>query len=245
MTTNYVPPSTLGVVGGMGPLASAEFLKTIYEVCIGGREQEAPIVFMYSNPTVPDRTECLLNGSREVLLESLISALRQLHAMGANRTLICCVTIHSVVPQLPDDLRSKLISLLDVIYEGVEQSRQRHLLVCSTGTRKLGLFQDHPSWESLSDYIVLPDDNDQDELHKMIYRVKQCSDPADAMPYVESLLRKYRVDSFIAGCTEIHLLARRFILQNGSGKYGCIDPLTIVAKQLANQSYKKAQMSYR
>ena len=232
MTMKYVQPGALGVVGGMGPLASAEFLKTIYEVCIDGREQQAPIVFLYSNPTVPDRTESLLNGSRKVLLESLITALRQLHTMGATRTLICCVTIHSLLPELPDELRSRLISLLDVIYASVEQSRKRHLLVCTSGTRKLGLFQEHPSWQSLSDYLVLPDETDQDELHKMLYRVKQRSDTAEDIPYVESLLRKYGVDSFIAGCTEMHLFARRF----GS----CIDPLTIVAKQLANECQRKA-----
>jgi aspartate racemase len=227
MTTNRVyGGGALGVVGGMGPLASAEFLKTIYEFSVGEREQESPIVFMYSNPTVPDRTESLLNGSREVLLESLITALRQLHDMGANRTLICCVTMHCLLPYLPADLRSRLISLLDVIYEEVERRRQKQLLVCSTGTRRLGLFQSHPSWQSLSDYMVLLDDSDQDEMHKLIYRVKQCSDFACLVPPLEALLRKYRVDSFIAGCTEMHLFARR-------SHYRCIDPLTIVARQLA------------
>ena len=40
----------LGVVGGAGPLASAEFTKTIYEFSLGEREQEAPIVLLYSIP---------------------------------------------------------------------------------------------------------------------------------------------------------------------------------------------------
>lgn len=235
MTANHVQPGALGVVGGMGPLASAEFLKTIYEIAIAGREQEAPIVFLYSDPTVPDRTQSLLNGSRTVLLDNLVSALTRLHAMGAARTLICCVTIHSVVPQLPEDLRLRLISLLDVIYANLQRTRERHLLVCSNGTRKLGLFQEHPSWQSLRDYIVLPDDDDQDEVHKMIYRVKQGSEVAGAVPYVETLLRKYQVNSFIAGCTEMHLLARRFA--------NCIDPLTIVAKELANECRKDREVA--
>jgi aspartate racemase len=218
----------------MGPLASAEFLKTIYEIAIDGREQEAPIVFLYSDPTVPDRTQSLLNGSRTVLLDNLVSALRRLHAMGAARTLICCVTMHSVVPQLPDDLRSRLISLLDVIYASLQRTRERHLLVCSNGTRQLGVFQQHPSWQSLRDYIVLADDDDQDEVHKMIYRVKQGPEAA-AVPYVETLLHKYQVNSFIAGCTEMHLLARRFA--------NCIDPLTIVAKELAKECRKVREVA--
>lgn len=47
----------LGVLGGMGPLASAEFLKTIYECSVAGGEQRSPSVIMYSDPTFPDRTE--------------------------------------------------------------------------------------------------------------------------------------------------------------------------------------------
>ena len=49
----------LGVVGGMGPLASAEFVKTIYEHSLGEREQASPTVLMHSDPTFPDRTQLL------------------------------------------------------------------------------------------------------------------------------------------------------------------------------------------
>ena len=52
----------LGIVGGLGPMASAEFLKTVYEYGIGENEQDAPIVLMYSDPTFPDRTESFLAG---------------------------------------------------------------------------------------------------------------------------------------------------------------------------------------
>ena len=58
----------LGVVGGAGPLASAEFIKTIYECSLGEREQEAPVVLLYSDPTFPDRTEALLAGDYEPTL---------------------------------------------------------------------------------------------------------------------------------------------------------------------------------
>ena len=47
---------SLGILGGMGPLTSAEFLKTIYEVNISGPEQDAPACVLYSDPSVPDRT---------------------------------------------------------------------------------------------------------------------------------------------------------------------------------------------
>ena len=46
----------LGILGGMGPLASAEFLKTIYEYGTRDLEQRSPACILYSDPTFPDRT---------------------------------------------------------------------------------------------------------------------------------------------------------------------------------------------
>ena len=53
----------LGVVGGLGPLVSAEFLKAIYEHTSWTREQDAPRVLLYSDPTFVDRTTALLSGA--------------------------------------------------------------------------------------------------------------------------------------------------------------------------------------
>ena len=54
--------NVLGVVGGMGPLASAEFVKTIYEYGLNRREQESPSVVLVSDPTFPDRTSVSWQG---------------------------------------------------------------------------------------------------------------------------------------------------------------------------------------
>src|SRR5882724_8807275 len=75
----------LGIVGGLGPLASAEFLKTIYEKSFCEREQETPKVIMYSDPTFPDRTEAIASGNDSKLLERLILILRALSSLGATQ----------------------------------------------------------------------------------------------------------------------------------------------------------------
>src|SRR5262245_55746021 len=100
----------LGIVGGIGPLASAEFVKTIYEESVGELEQASPIVFMHSDPTFPDRTQSLLAGESEPLLLKLIEALNRLRGLGASRIVICCVTIHFLLPRLPAELRRRIIS---------------------------------------------------------------------------------------------------------------------------------------
>ena len=218
----------LGVLGGMGPLASAEFLKTIYEQSLGEREQDAPPVILYSDPSFPDRTDALLAGEYEELLAQLGEALGRLNALGVSKIVICCITIHHLLPLVPEHLRARVVSLIDVIFEEVERSRKRHLLICTTGTRRLGLFQSHARWGQLKDFFVLAGDDDQEAIHELIYRVKKNQDPRLLVPRLEALLGKYGVDSFIAGCTETHLLAKQ--VARGASAYGCIDPLGVIAR---------------
>ena len=234
------PKNILGIVGGMGPLASAEFLKTIYEYSLKENEQDSPIIMMYSDPTFPDRTEAFLSGHCDNLLESLINALHRLCEFGASRMVVCCVTIHYLLPKLPSTLRKQIISLLDVTLAGVMQAQRKSLLICSNGTRKLEIFQNHYQWKFAKDYIVLPDDGDQDKIHhELIYQaLKVNNNISELIQFFESLLTKYQVNSFIAGCTEIHLLAKHLISFYGSQQgYNCVDPLAIIAKELA-EKYK-------
>src|SRR5215216_3244709 len=103
----------IGVLGGLGPLASAEFLKTIYEYSLAGREQESPIVMLLSDPTCPDRTSEFLRQSYDDLLGRLIESLCHLRELGASNVVICCITYHYLLPRLPRELRKRIISLLD------------------------------------------------------------------------------------------------------------------------------------
>lgn len=224
----------LGVVGGLGPLASAEFLKTIYEDCLGGCEQDSPRVIMYSDPTFPDRTDAFLAGNHAPLLRQLVVTIERLIEAGATGVVLCCMTIHYLLPQLPPHLRERIISLLDVVFAHLMQDQRKHLLICSNGTRKLELFQHHPLWPLVETRVLLPDEEDQNRIHQqLIYPIKKNPKLSTLFPLMDLLLNKYEVDSFIAGCSEMHLLAKLFVSPaNPRNSYGCIDPLAIIAREL-------------
>jgi aspartate racemase len=237
MTTTRRTNELLGVLGGVGPLASAEFMRTIYEHTLGEREQTAPRVVMFSDPSFPDRTETLLTGDEDLLLEPLEAALRGLCSLGASRVVICCVTLHHLLPRLPAELRARVWSLLDVIFESLARSRRRHLLFCTSGSRQLGIFQRHAGWEASQDYLVLPAPRDQTLIHDLIYRVKRNEDIGRLAPELTGLLATYGVNSFIAGCTEIHLLAKYVNAgARGAQERRCLDPLTIIAEEVAKEN---------
>ena len=238
--------SVFGVLGGMGPLASAEFMKTIYE-CSGAvcaREQQSPAVVLYSDPTFPDRTESFLGGGDETVRRKLVESLERLCDSGATRIVICCMTIHYLVPGLPSALRERVVSLPDVILARLEEGGRRHLMVCSSGTRKLEIFERHERWPRAKEFVVFPEEADQRRLHELIYEVKQNRGLREAGSFIESMLARHELDAFAAGCSEIHLLAKRMAASAGAGegraKYSCLDPLAIIARQLAEQSVYEA-----
>jgi|KBSSwiStaDraftv2_1062776.scaffolds.fasta_scaffold29006_3 aspartate racemase len=234
--TEEVRTNLLGILGGLGPLASAEFLKTIYECSIGASEQSAPAVVMHCDPAFPDRTQAFLRGDDDIVLARLIAALEQLCEMGASKIVICCVTMHHLLPRLPPHLSARVRSLLDVIFEAVGRNRKKHLLICSNGTRRLEIFQRHEQWKSLRKYFVLPEARDQNAIHEVIYSLKQNQNPNEVMPFLESLLAKYEVTSFIAGCTEIHLLTKHLTHPGCVCQHAlCVDPLIIIGQTLAHE----------
>jgi aspartate racemase len=227
----------LGIIGGLGPLASSEFLKTIYEHTLNQQEQCAPCVMMYSDPSFPDRTEALLNGKSDVMLARLVQALEYLDDSGVSKTVICCVTMHHLLPFLPTHFRARLLSLIDIVFMEVLRSGRKHLLLCSSGTRQLEIFQKHEQWKQARDCFVLPEEQDQMAVHELIYRIKRNQDVSKMVPEIEALLTKYKVNHFVAGCTEFHLLAKHLARESGTRRsYGCTDPLMVIAKRIAEET---------
>ena len=223
----------IGIVGGMGPLASAEFVKTIYEAAAAAVEQDAPRVILYSDPTMPDRTEAILTGRDEALAARLSDVLRWLESQQVTTVVICCVTIHYLVPRLPAPLRARVLSLVDVILEEVLQRRRRYLLLCTTGARASGAFDDHPLWDRARPWIVMPSAEDQRRVHDLIYRLKRNRPLDETRPCLDALVAGYEVDGFIAGCTELHMLAKRVRETDARVGWECLDPLATIARTVA------------
>ncbi len=218
----------LGILGGMGPLASAELLRTIYRLNVTGPEQEAPVCLLYSDPTFPDRTEAILQGSTRELSRKLERSLETLLAMGADRIVVACVTIHHVVPALPEELRRRVISLIDLVIDEVLAAPRPLLLLCTHGTRIARIFERHPRWELVSPWISYLEERDQVDLHQWIYRLKANYPPRECIDWLKALLLRYDDQGVIFGCTELHLLQQT--LEESASPIEVVDPLLAFAR---------------
>lgn len=220
----------VGILGGMGPFASAEFVFTIYEENIGlGHEQECPRVFLSSDPNIPDRTTSIMVNGRRDFVETLIRHWNRLAAAGAELFIIPCMTSHYYWESLPGEVKLNTISLLNVAYQAVANNvDKKFLLLATKGTYVSEMFK-HPQ-------IVIPGKADQETIHRMIYLMKEKGPSSEILDFcgktAEELLADYSADSWVFGCTELHLLTRRISRFKDDPRI--VDPLLILAKQWRN-----------
>lgn len=232
----------LGLVGGMGPLASAAFVRSIYGMYQGRVEQELPFVALYSDPSIGDRTATFLGGGDcGPLVEKLETALRSLLAQGVDRIIICCVTAHYLLPRVRPELRGRVASLLDAVVDELERARKRCLIASSTGSSRLRILQQHERWSHVDGWAVIPSSEEQAELHEAIYRLKREHTTAPLTEVLGRLAHRHGVSAILAGCTELHLLAPAYAGQTPLNRtYEFLDPLTAVARRCMEEEYATA-----
>lgn len=218
----------LGILGGMGPLATADLYRKIVELTQAGADSEHIRTVIDSNARIPDRTAAILSGGRSPLPE-MESALANLEKCGAQCIVMPCNTAHYFLPALQQKTSVPFISILTSTAAACRKAfpGRTAAILATKGTLASGLYQKALEAEGLP-YIV-PDGSAQDTLMYLIYDVVKASKPRLPQEPVWagllSGLRAQGADYFILGCTELPILADTFSVP---GPY--IDPTAELAK---------------
>ncbi|MGJ5676012.1 MAG: aspartate/glutamate racemase family protein [Nostochopsis sp.] len=221
---------TLGILGGMGPVVTVEFFKSIYEYNqFIDNEQEAPNVIVFSLPSAPDRTSSINSGNETEFIDFM-----QLHLENLNkfvdRIVIGCCTAHYALPHLPEHLTNKVISLIKIADQQLQEHDEPAILLAGTGTYHKKLFHEGCT---ASNRIISLSEKDQYLIHEIIFKVlKRGQDPLTILADIQELLDKYKTRSYISACTEFHLFTKSLNL-NGIDSIKAIDPLTTIAQNFS------------
>jgi aspartate racemase len=221
----------LGILGGMGPLASLAFLRTIYECNLNGASEQAyPSIVLHSLSGVPDRTSSLLNDGGRNLEASLVRNLTALNAAGVAKIVICCFTSHTLLSRLPKSLTEKIVSLVDLTARELMVRKEKALLMASLGSYERRLFDASQEAVLAQEYIVVPEEKDRRFIHGLIYdHLKPGREVPPVYEAVRGLLDRYGLNSFIAACTEFHLLTR-YMDAHAVADTAFVDPLFTIAR---------------
>lgn len=196
---------TLGVLGGMGPAATAEFQRLLAVKAPADCDQEHPRMIVYSHTVTPDRTTYLL-GKGPDPEPYLLDGLQTLIGWGADLLAVTCNTAHHFIDRF---LEEGLIAVpvVHIVEETIRTCRDRSAegawLTATLGTMNTGIYQRHA--EASGYCFRIPDAPMCERIHAVTDLVKAGRRAEAATQYraiVDELWQVAKIP-VVQACTEL------------------------------------------
>ena len=195
----------LGILGGMGPMATADLFTKITALTKASCDNDHLRVLIDSNAKIPDRTNAILYGGESPLPYMLDSALR-LESMGAQCLIMPCNTAHYFIDDFKAALPQPLVHIIEETVLAAQRLNPEGAWMLSThGTRASGLYQKYADKHGYT--LYLPNEEQAEKAQQAIFYVKAGElDRAGAVTkaLVEELWRERDLPVMTA-CTELPL----------------------------------------
>jgi len=227
----------LGVVGGVGPAATVDFLQKVVRNTPAARDQEHIKVIVEQNPQIPDRTDYLTGFGVDPTL-ALYATCKKLEDGGADLIAIPCNTAHAFIAPIESRLRVPIVNMMNVTADYLRTAFptvDRIGLLATDGTIASGVYR--TALEARGMTQVLPPLAMQARVTNAIYGARgvkagftsgECAD--DIIAAVESLLLQ-QVEVILLACTELPLLFPDAATVTRKGRTAhLVDPTDVLAR---------------
>ena len=216
---------TLGIIGGMGPMATVDLMRKIILATDAKTDQEHIHILVDNNTQVPDRTAAI-EGRGESPVKEMLKSAKLLEAQGAEVLVIACNTAHYFLDEFKDKVKVPIINMVEeTVKYCVESGYTEVGLLCTLGTKKTGLYQ--KACDRLNLKLIVPDDEEIKAIQDMIYfgvKANNYSYDTASVKAVLSNMEKKGAQAFILGCTETPIAVEMYNLE---GKF--IDSSQVLA----------------
>ncbi|PSW21168.1 aspartate/glutamate racemase family protein [Photobacterium sanctipauli] len=217
----------LGILGGMGPLATVEFMQKIIAQTPASSDQQHIPMLVSNNPQIPDRTAFLISNGEDPY-PVLKQGMEQLEQAGAECIVIPCNTAHYWYPRLSNGCRVHTISILDsVVTEAQHRGYRKVGIMATTATMTTRMYETKLAQKQIAS--VAPNPVQQEAVMAGIYAVKAGDVEKGHQlmkPVFDDLIEK-GADAIILGCTEIPVALAETVYHQPQQ---CLDSLDILAK---------------
>lgn len=199
---------TLGVIGGMGPAATADFFSKLINLTKAETDQQHVPVLIDSNTRIPDRTAAILHGGADPVPEMCKSAQR-LEKAGAEILMMTCNTAHYFYDEVQASVSVPILHMpRETAKAALAAGYKSPALLSTTGTLKSGVYSKAFEQEASGLHLLLPDVDGQQALMSMIYDGVKAGKRDFDTQRILSLLERLNfqgAECFILGCTELPL----------------------------------------
>lgn len=206
------PRLVVGVLGGMGPGATIDFMAEILAATPAEKDQHHLRLLVDQNPQLPSR-QLALAGAGESPGPQLATMAKGLERSGADFLVMPCNTAHAY---RDDIVAATTIPLVSIIDETVAECRglERVGLLATVGCLEAGVFQ--AAFAATGQSLILPTAAELEEFTRLVAAIKignQSDEIRMAMTQLAEALLNRGAQGIVAGCTEIPLVLEQSMLQ--------------------------------
>ncbi len=202
-----------GVLGGMGPEATVDFMAKVIALTPGDKDQDHIHMLVDHNPTVPNRQAAIL-GDGEDPGPALADMARRLEAAGADFLVIPCNTAYVFEQAIIDAVDIPLVSIIDVTIDAVPNECAKVGLLATDGCLQAGVYQRGLEARQLT--ALEPTAGEMTRLMSAINAIKagkaDAATGATLLALAQALVER-GAGAIIAGCTEIPLALEQSMLE--------------------------------
>jgi aspartate racemase len=219
---------TIGILGGMGPLATADLYQKIIQATPARTDQEHLPIIIHADPSVPDRTAALLSGGEDPT-PWLVRGVQNLTNAGADFIIIPCNTAHAFLNRVQPECDIPIVNMIHeaarAVRELVPEQSEAGILATS-GTIAAGLYQAALEQQHL--HPVVPNDTFQELVMETIGRVKAGLIDNETVNPVRTAARELEqagAMALLAACTELPVVLNQSLVN-----VPLIDPTNVLAR---------------
>ena len=197
---------TLGVLGGVGPLATVYFADLIVKMTPAACDQDHIRTIVSNDPKIPDRTAFILDNAKESPLPAMIADAKLLERCGCDLIAIPCNMAHFFFDEIQKNVSVPIVNIIEetlrYAHDTVPGVRKAGILATS-GTLASGVYP-HVA-ERFGIECVTPPAETIDELMRIIYDQVKAGRRVDhdAFFRVVDEMKAMGCDVVILGCTEL------------------------------------------
>ncbi len=202
-----------GVLGGMGPEATVDFMAKVIALTPGDKDQDHIHMLVDHNPTVPNRQEAILADGEDPG-PALADMARRLETAGADFLVIPCNTAYVFEQAIIDAVDIPLVSIIDVTLDAIPDDCSQVGLLATDGCLKAGVYQRGLEARQLT--ALEPTADEMGELMQAVNAIKagkaDAATGATLLALAQALVAR-GAGAIIAGCTEIPLALEQSMLE--------------------------------
>ena len=192
----------LGVIGGMGPLATVKFYDKVVLNTDAHNDNEHIDLVVLNHSTMPDRTRCIIEKKDLEFLNVIKKDLEILDKIGVDVVAIPCNTSHYFYDEFSKYTNLKIINMIEETILEIKRRGVKQVAVFGTiGTLNSKVYDKYAQKYGIE--VKELSDEDKNSVMDNIYKIKETNNLEN-----KEILNKYcdKDTIGIIACTELSLL---------------------------------------